>query len=69
MLLLNAHWEPIEFNFPRVESIVDNFERLFDTADPKAGPTLIDANHKYVMQGRTTALFRWTMVGRPRSSS
>ncbi len=69
MLLLNAHWEPIEFNFPRVESIVDNFERLFDTADPQGGPELVDIAKKYVMQGRSTALFRWTMVGRSSGNS
>jgi isoamylase len=67
MLLLNAHWEAIEFNFPRVESIVDNFERLFDTADPTGGPELVDIAKQYVMQGRSTALFRWTMVGRSAS--
>jgi hypothetical protein len=60
--LLNAHWEPIEFHFPKVESIIDEFERLFDTADPAAEPCPIDAAETYVVQGRSTALFRWTMA-------
>ena len=34
MLLLNAHWEPIEFHFPRLIGIVTDFERLFDTFMP-----------------------------------
>jgi glycogen operon protein len=62
MLLLNAFWEPIEFNFPRIESIVDNFERLLDTADPTSQTILIDVTQKYVMQARSTALFRWTLA-------
>jgi glycogen operon protein len=62
MLLLNAHWEPIEFNFPRVESIVDDFERLFDTAEPALPPTQVDVNKPYVLMSRTTALFRWTLA-------
>jgi glycogen operon protein len=68
MLLLNAHWEPIEFNFPRVEAIVDNFERLFDTALPGEGPALIDAAQQYTLQARSTALFRWTLAGRGRGT-
>ncbi|MEX2176373.1 MAG: glycogen debranching protein GlgX [Pirellulaceae bacterium] len=62
MLLLNAYWEPIEFNFPRMESIVDNFERLFDTADPTSEIALVDATKKYVMESRSTALFRWKLA-------
>ncbi len=62
MLLLNAHWEPIEFHFPRVESIVDVIERLFDTAKPELPPTEIDIARPYVMHSRTTALFRWTLA-------
>jgi isoamylase len=62
MFLLNAHWEPIEFNFPRVESIVDDFERLFDTAEPALPPTQVDVNKPYVLMSRTTALFRWTLA-------
>jgi glycogen operon protein len=62
LLLLNAHWEPIEFHFPKVESIIDEFERLFDTADPASEPCPIDAAETYVVQGRSTALFRWTMA-------
>jgi isoamylase len=62
MLLLNAHWEPIEFNFPRVESIVDVIERLFDTAEPDAPPTEFDVAKSYVMHSRSTALFRWTLA-------
>jgi glycogen operon protein len=62
MLLLNAHWEPIEFEFPRVESIVGNIERLFDTAQADSPPIEVDVSVPYVMQSRSTALFRWTLA-------
>jgi isoamylase len=60
MLLLNAHWEPIEFQFPRLIGIVTDFERLFDTFAPNAPPSPVNLNHSYTMQPRSTALFRWT---------
>jgi glycogen operon protein len=62
MFLLNAHWEPIQFNFPRVESIVEGFELLFDTGDPTMSSQVIEATKKYILQGRSSALFRWTMA-------
>jgi glycogen operon protein len=64
MFLLNAHWEPIEFNFPRVERIVEDFELLFDTGDPTMANKVIGVGHKYILQGRSSALFRWTMAAR-----
>src|SRR5262245_32779131 len=60
MLLLNAYWEPIEFQFPKLIGIVTDFERLFDTAMPESPPAPINLNHSYSLLGRTTALFRWT---------
>ena len=60
MLLLNAHWEPIEFQFPRLIGIVTDFERLFDTFVPTAPTSPVNLNHSYRMHPRTTALFRWT---------
>jgi isoamylase len=60
MLLLNAHWEPIEFHFPRLIGIVTDFERLFDTFVPSAPPSPMNLNHSYILQPRTTALFRWS---------
>ncbi|MDX1947486.1 MAG: glycogen debranching enzyme GlgX, partial [Pirellulaceae bacterium] len=61
MLILNAHWEPIEFDFPRVASIATNIERLFDTADPSAAATPHDSKNRYKLESRSTALFRWQM--------
>jgi glycogen operon protein len=60
MLLLNAHWEPIEFQFPRLVGIVTDFERLFDTFVPTAPSSPVILNTAYTLQGRSTALFRWT---------
>jgi isoamylase len=60
MLLLNAHWESIEFQLPRLIGIVTDFERLFDTFVPTAPPCPINLNHSYTVQPRSTALFRWT---------
>jgi glycogen operon protein len=59
MLLLNAHWEPIEFQFPNLIGIVDNFERLFDTFMPEAPPAPVNLNHPYTLKSRTVALFHW----------
>jgi isoamylase len=64
MLLLNAFWEPIEFQFPKLIGIATDFTRLFDTAMPAAPPAPVNLNHPYTLQARTTALFRWT----PRTS-
>jgi len=63
MLLLNAHWEPIEFQFPRLIGIVTDFERLLDTFMPNAPPSTVNLNHSYTVQPRSTALFRWTPRG------
>jgi glycogen operon protein len=60
MLLLNAHWESIEFQFPRLVGIVTDFERLFDTFVPTAPTSSISLNTPYTLQPRSTALFRWT---------
>jgi glycogen operon protein len=60
MLLLNAYWEPIEFQFPKLIGIVTDFTRLFDTAMPTAPPAPVNLNHAYSLHPRTTALFRWT---------
>jgi glycogen operon protein len=60
MLLLNAHWEPIEFHFPKLIGVVSDFERLFDTFHPAAPRAPVNLNHSYILQARSTALFRWT---------
>jgi glycogen operon protein len=65
MLLLNAHWEPIEFHFPRLVRMVTDFERLFDTFMPNAPQGPVNLNHSYNLQPRSTALFRWTPVLTP----
>jgi len=63
MLLLNSHWESMEFHFPRLIGIVTDFERLFDTFAPTAPPGPMNLNHSYTLHGQTTALFRWTPRG------
>jgi hypothetical protein len=45
-----------------VESIVGNIERLFDTAQADSPPIEVDVSVPYVMQSRSTALFRWTLA-------
>jgi isoamylase len=59
MILFNAHWEPIEFQFPRLIGLVTDFERFFDTAAPDSPPAPMNLNHPYVLQPRSTALFHW----------
>ena len=61
MLLLNAHWERMEFNFPRIAGITEKLDRLFDTAHPDVPPGPINAKKRYVLEGRSTALFTWQM--------
>jgi glycogen operon protein len=65
MLLLNGHWEAIEFHFPKLVGVAIDFERLFDTAMPAAPAGPVNLNHSYTMQPRSTALFRWKPVGPP----
>jgi isoamylase len=62
MLILNAHWEPIEFQFPKLIGLVTDFERLFDTAAPDSPACPINLNRPYVLQPRSTALFRWPPI-------
>jgi glycogen operon protein len=64
MFLLNAHWESMQFQFPKLIGIATDFERLLDTALPTAPSGPVNLNHSYTMQPRSTALFRWT----PRSA-
>ena len=59
LLLLNAHWEPLEFQFPKLIGVVPGFERLFDTSQPDAPSAPVSLNSPYILQGRSTALFRW----------
>jgi glycogen operon protein len=61
MFLLNAYWEPIEFNFPRVAAVARNMELLFDTFHPDAAPKPFDPKQKYTLQARSTALFRFQL--------
>ena len=59
MLLLNAHWEPIEYDFPRFAGRLHGVTRLFDTAHPHAPEAPVNLNHPYQLAGRASALFRW----------
>ncbi len=59
MLLLNAHWEPIEFDAPRFAGHLTGITRLFDTSQPHAPESPVNLNHPYRLAGRASALFRW----------
>jgi hypothetical protein len=59
-----AAQRPLEqSNFPRLIGIVTDFERLFDTFMPAAPASQVNLNHSYILQPRSTALFRWTPRG------
>jgi isoamylase len=56
-MLLNAHHEPIPFVLPAVAGYSD-WEKLFDTADPKMKPSQHRGGDKYPLAGRSMAVFR-----------
>jgi len=56
-MLLNAHHEPIPFVLPSVAGYSD-WEKLFDTADPKMKPSQHRGGDKYPLAGRSMVVFR-----------
>ncbi len=55
-MLLNAHHEPIPFVLPTVAGYSD-WEKLFDTADPKMKSSQHRGGDKYPLAGRSMAVF------------
>ncbi len=55
LLLLNAHWEPIDFTLPETKR-GHIWDRLFDTADPQPESARFRAGAKYVLTDRSVAL-------------
>jgi glycogen operon protein len=57
LLLLSAHHEPVAFTLPAAGPGYV-WERLFDTADPRASPAFMAADGPYNLQGRSVVLLR-----------
>jgi glycogen operon protein len=62
LLLLNAHWEPIDFKIPKAFPNV-HWEVLLDTAETteRDKPRRYRDGHKIPLQGRSMALLRYEM--------
>jgi isoamylase len=58
LVLMNAHHEPVPFTLPVELQKVTGLERLFDTADGDTTVTIYDPSQPYLLQPRSTALFR-----------
>ncbi len=59
IILLNAHWEKIDFTLPatRVEQV---WEAMLDTSDPDIPLRVCRGDEKYPLHGRSLALLRTT---------
>ena len=64
LLLLNAHWEELQFTLPatREEHV---WETLVDTADPDVPLRVCRGGEQYPLFGRSLALLRTTAATRP----
>ena len=60
LLLLNAHWERIDFTLPETRP-EHSWQTMIDTADPAMQPQVLVGGEKYVIQGRSLALLRTTL--------
>ncbi|HXE52208.1 MAG TPA: hypothetical protein VN541_04300, partial [Tepidisphaeraceae bacterium] len=59
LLLLNAHWERIEFTLP--ETLPEHrWQSMIDTNTPDAPPRIFEGGEKYLLEGRSLALLRTT---------
>jgi glycogen operon protein len=67
LLLLNAHHEGLPFVLPAAKS--DHYwERVLDTAEPKATPRVCEPGEKYPLQARSFALLRTRLRDEPAPS-
>ncbi|MCE9556798.1 MAG: glycogen debranching protein GlgX [Planctomycetes bacterium] len=57
LMLLNEHFEPLDFTLPAAKS-EHYWERLLDTALPEEGPAKLDPNEHYTLESRSLALWR-----------
>jgi glycogen operon protein len=57
LLLLNAHHEPISFHLPATKA-EHQWERVLDTADPAASPTVFAADAVYALSARSLCVLR-----------
>jgi glycogen operon protein len=55
LLLLNGHWEPIDFTLPETRR-GHIWDRLFDTADPQPETARFRAGVQYTLKDRSVAL-------------
>ena len=61
MVLLNAHHETLPFTLPLTKA-EQQWERLFDTADDSAAPTILAAGDIYTLMDRSLVAFRTRAV-------
>jgi glycogen operon protein len=57
LILLNAHFEAISFALPPHKE-GQEWEFVFDTADPQAGPHVVNEGEPYKLEGRSLAVLR-----------
>jgi glycogen operon protein len=57
VMLLNAHHEPLPFVLPTIAGFTD-WERLFDTADPRCKASSHRGGESYKLESRSMAVFR-----------
>ncbi|HEV8062788.1 MAG TPA: glycogen debranching protein GlgX [Gemmataceae bacterium] len=60
LILLNAHHESIPFILPATK-VEHRWERILDTADPKAHPAFMYEGDEYQLQGRSLTVLRIRM--------
>ncbi|MGH8056961.1 MAG: hypothetical protein ACREOH_06940 [Candidatus Entotheonellia bacterium] len=59
LLLLNAHYEAIPFTLPALKE-GQRWERVLETAEGSAEPSLVEGEPPYALQGRSMAVLRTT---------
>jgi glycogen operon protein len=57
LLLINAHWETIDFTLPSTKA-EHSWQTMVDTLDPEAPPRVMKGGEKYPLHGRSLALLR-----------
>jgi len=57
LVLLNGHTDKVSFTLPPAEGD-QQWQRVFDTFDPRAGDRPYKANARYPLQGRSVAVFK-----------
>jgi glycogen operon protein len=60
LLLINAHWEQIDFILPKTRD-EHSWQSMIDTNEPDAAPRVFTGGDKYPLYGRTLVLLRTTL--------